>query len=437
MSRTFTTATDDSVIAMIRSARQRLAVIAPGVTTAVALALAERMTDLPNLSLTVILDADPEVYRLGYGDTEALTIIRNASTAALFDLREQPGVRIGVIVSDERTMVYAPVSRNIEAGSTAVERPNAIVLNGTAAEAVAVASGTTPSPDRSLAGAEAITSPAQEIGHKALEPQKVEMMEAELKANPPRPFDLTRRLTVFVSEVQFVELRITNAVLSSRKIRLQPHFLKFEDAGLRQGIESTLRIPVDFSSKLDVSFTSYRGTENLTISEVDLTRERTEIERTFFYDWKGRGKVILRKDKERFKKELDRLLKMTEAYQANLKDQFDSKKEKFCEAMVKEFLLFWKSSPPPSLLRRGQVDELSCKQNIENAAREMFEQALTLGAPEAKDIYKDISIEDLKDEKLMQGLRELMEAAGVDCHTLQKLFQSGDAIAVRGTLLSK
>jgi len=435
MNRTFTTASDDRVIEMIRNARQRLAVIAPGVTTAVARALAERMPDLPDLSLTVILDTDPEVYRMGYGDTDALAIIRNASKAAHFDLREQPGVRIGVIISDERTMIYAPVSRNVEAVSMSAERPNAVVLGAPAAAAVAVASGTTPPPETNAAGAEAEPPPAQEIGHNALEPMKVEMMEADLKANPPRPFDLTRRLTVFVSEVQFVELRLTNAVLSSRKIRLLPHFLKFDDAGLRRDIESTLRIPVDLSSKFEVSFWSYRGRETLKISETDLKRERDAIERTFFYDWKGRGKVILRKDKEQFKRELSRLLKMTEAYQAALKGQFDAKKKEFRETMVKEFLDFWKASPPENLVRRGQVNEVSCKQNIESSADDMFQRALTIGAPEAKDIYKDISIEDLKDEKLMEGLKTLMEDAGVDQKTLKKLFQSGDAVVARGSLL--
>jgi len=61
MTRTFTTATDDSLIALIQGARTRLALIAPALTTPVADALAARMADLPALSLTVILDADAEV----------------------------------------------------------------------------------------------------------------------------------------------------------------------------------------------------------------------------------------------------------------------------------------------------------------------------------------------------------------------------------------
>jgi hypothetical protein len=446
MTRTFTTATDDSVIEMIKTASHRLAVIAPGVTTPVANALAERMSDLPGLSLTIILDADPEVYRMGYGDADALSIIRNASKAAMFDLREQPGVRIGVIISDQRTMVYAPVSRNVEAGSKTAERPNAIVLGGPATNSLAIASGATPPAQSETVGASEQQPQVQEIGQAALTPAKVEEMEASLKANPPRPFDLSRRLTVFVSEVQFVELRMTNAVLSQRKIRLLPHFLKFDDAGLRKEIESTLKVPLDFAMKLDIEFESYRGidipsdgngqskkVERLKVGEDDLRHERRAIERTFLYDWKGRGDIILRKDKDKFESEITRLLSMTSAYQIALKGQFAAEKAKFCQRIVKEFLNFWMTSPPDHLKRRGAVTEEACTHDLERAADGMFEKAVTLGVPDAKKIYKDISIEDLKDEELMASLKKLMEDAGVDGDTLQKLFRSGEAVVAKGS----
>lgn len=432
MTRIFTIATDKGMIEMILSAKRCLAVIAPGVTAPVAKALAGRMTDLPELSLTVILDADSEVYRMGYGDPEALTIIRSASKASMFDLREQPGVRIGVIISDERAMVFAPISRNIEAGSTSDERPNAIVLDGLAAHALAVASGATQPLKFPETGSDGELSPSQEIGQEALEHTKAEKIEADLKANPPRPFDLTRRMTVFVSEVQFVELRLTNAVLSSRKIRLLPHFLKYEDAGLQQYIESTLKIPIDLATKLKVTFESYRGKEENEISETDLKKERDDIERTFFYDWKSRGKVILRKDKEQFEKELKRLLAMTKAYQKELEGQFKAEKKKFRDKMVTEFLSFWIDSPPNKLKRRAQVDKAKCKQDLERAADEMFGKAVTFGEAAYNLIYKDISIEDLKDQKLMASLRKLMEKAGVDSETIQKLFWLGDAVVAQG-----
>ena len=346
MSRTFTTATDDSLIALIAGAQNRLAVIAPGLTTPVARALAARMKELPTLSLTVILDADAEVYRMGYGDAEALEIIRETSINEMFDLREQTGVRIGVVISDDRTMVYAPVSRNVEAGSTTEEKPNAIILHGGATEKLAEATG-------AAAG-------ETEVGVKGMEPARVAEMAADLKTNPPHPFDLTRKLKVFVTEVQFIELRMPNATFSSHKIKLPPSFQKFEDESLRRDIDSSLKIPIDLETELDVSIKSYRGDETLKVNEAAVTRERREIERVFIHNWKGRGKVILRNDKDQVIKEMNRLVEIIKEYHNALKALFDDSKKAFSERLVREFLGVWQKSPPEHLIRRRKTDKQSC-----------------------------------------------------------------------------
>jgi hypothetical protein len=87
--RIFAVASDEALVDLINSARVRLVVIAPALNKLVADALARRLDDLGQLSVTVILDADPEVYRLGFGDEQALDAIRAASGENLFDLREQ------------------------------------------------------------------------------------------------------------------------------------------------------------------------------------------------------------------------------------------------------------------------------------------------------------------------------------------------------------
>lgn len=129
MPSTFTSASDDQIISLVSQAKRRLVVIAPALSAKAAEAIAARMGDLPGLSLSIIIDADPEVYRMGYGEVEALEIIRSAAAKASFRLREQPGVRIGVIVSDDATLIYSPVSQNIEAGSTTDDKPNALLLS--------------------------------------------------------------------------------------------------------------------------------------------------------------------------------------------------------------------------------------------------------------------------------------------------------------------
>jgi len=151
MDRVFRSGDDDTLIGLVKSAKGRLVVIAPALTKSVASAVADRMADLGTLSMTVILDADPEVYRLGYGDVEALDIIRKASIDAQFDLREQQGIRIAIVMSDDQTLIYSPVPRNIEAGSKTDEKPNAVFLTAGKIEAVAEAAGAA-MPTTDLAG---------------------------------------------------------------------------------------------------------------------------------------------------------------------------------------------------------------------------------------------------------------------------------------------
>jgi len=107
--RTFTVASDVSLVELIRRASRRLVVVSPALSDLVAAALADRFRDLGQLTIAVVLDADPEVYRLGYGTTSALEKLRGASEQNHFDLRTQPGVRMGIVISDDVTMLFAPV----------------------------------------------------------------------------------------------------------------------------------------------------------------------------------------------------------------------------------------------------------------------------------------------------------------------------------------
>jgi hypothetical protein len=133
-------------------------------------ALANRLCDLGQLAITVILDADPEVYRLGYGTISALKHLQGASNLNQLDLRTQAGGRIGVVISDDVTMLFAPVPMLIEAGSTTNDKPNAIILTGGATQRIAAAASAEP----------AHISKEQEVGSEALKPALVESLEGDL-----------------------------------------------------------------------------------------------------------------------------------------------------------------------------------------------------------------------------------------------------------------
>jgi hypothetical protein len=66
-------------------------------------------------------------------------------------------------------------------------------------------------------------------------------MQENLKANPPKPFDITRKLNVFSSMVQYVEFSASNYRLTTKQIPLPPELISVDDDTLKKSITSRMR----------------------------------------------------------------------------------------------------------------------------------------------------------------------------------------------------
>ena len=93
---------DDAQAAFVESAKTRLVFAAPGLNRKVARALAERYKSLEPENVDIILDVDPEVVRLGYGDLEALKGLQEAAEKLGSNINRQEGMRIGLTISDSQ-----------------------------------------------------------------------------------------------------------------------------------------------------------------------------------------------------------------------------------------------------------------------------------------------------------------------------------------------
>ncbi len=241
-------ASDDKLVELVSRARRRLVIVCPALRETVTQALAARL-DQGFDGATVILDADPEVYRLGYGIEAAFDLLRAASERNLLDLRVQHGIRIGVVISDDVTMVFFPVPLLIEARSTSVEKPNAIVLSGEPVERLAEAAGAGRTEERHQ----------PEIGAQALAPAAATALKADLKTNPPQPFDISRALRVFNSQVQYVEIQVENYRFSSRQVQLPSELFDIGHDELRDQISTRLRAPVEALGPFDITVETEDG----------------------------------------------------------------------------------------------------------------------------------------------------------------------------------
>ena len=424
--RTFAVASDEALVRLISRARHRLVVVAPALTQSVADALSRRFDDLGRLDVTVILDSDPEVYRLGFGDDTALETVRAASAKNLFDLREQPGVRIGVIIADDTTMVYSPVSKNVEAGSTSVEKPNAIVLSGIATDRIAAAAGSDRSNDKHAA----------EVGNAALPPAKVLTMQADLRANPPKPFDITRKLHVFASRVQYVEFSASNYRLATRQIPLPPELVDVADADLRNRITSRIRAPFDGIGKLDITVEGDGKPETIKVDDDWLRKERKRIEDEYTFPIANFGRVILYSDRDAFDKATKRFQSIVEKYQAALRDTLLTKQSEFEKRIVNEFSGRWAQNPPKHFARWGtEPTPENIQMELQRVAREIFDSAVMFEAPIVKVLYKNVAPENVRDSSFLEKLKRIMVARRVPTAIINSLFELGQAAPETGRFL--
>lgn len=424
--RTFTVATDETLIELIEGARKRLAVIAPALTIAVAEAVTRRFKELGKLHINVTLDSDPEVYRLGFGDQAALAAIRTASEEHHFDLREQPGVRIGVVISDDITMIYAPVSRNIESGSTSPEKPNAVVMKAAATAEIAAAVGADTRAD----------APPPEVGTTALAPAKVLAMQADLKRNPPRPFDIARRLNVFSSKVQFVEFTAANCYLKSRNVRLPEEFVDVADEDLKQRIHARVNVPFESLGKLPILVDEGGRQSVVHVDGGFLQKDRKKIEDTYTYQINNYGRVILYDDRDAFSAAIERFKNIAMKYREALQEALVKRRSEFEQQIVGEFEERWKNNPP-KYFERWRIEPTP--QNIQAALRklagETFEGAIDFEPPQVRVLFKNVSAENVVESSFLDPLKSIMEKRRVPPEIIGSLFEFGRAAPQQGSFL--
>jgi hypothetical protein len=261
--------------------------MAPGIDEPAASALSEAWGRLGGDSVSVILDTDPEVVRLGYGTLEGLEMIQRTAIEMDQAVCHQPGVRICVVLADEISMIFSPTPLLIEAGSSQPERPNGLMLSGVPSKLN----------DELGLGEGGVSN--RKIGLEVVTPQRIEAVKSDIKENPPLKFDITRKERVFNAKLEFVEFELEGCFISRHTITIPPELVGMAkmDPKTRDKLRSSFRL-IEKSDTLDAK----KG-----VSEKSLSDERNRLGKKYLVPIKGYGTVILRSNKEAFEEEVKSL----------------------------------------------------------------------------------------------------------------------------------
>lgn len=385
--RAITVANDQTLADLIRSATRRVVAMAPAFSMAVAEAILDRWRVLD--AVTVIVDVDPEVYRLGYGDFEALDLLEKAAADHGTTLNRHDGIRIGLVIADDVTIVYAPTPQLVEAGPKKSSTPNAIVI-GRPPEAVVCELGQGPKGLRD-----------QTVGLDKAEKSKIADVKDDLDRNPPQRFDIARTTRVFNAYFEFVEFSLKHTALHKAAVSLPKEIAKLTgDTQLDDLMKHSIELVRD----------------DPTISGRSLGWLRARIADGYLITLPGYGTVVLRKLKDGFEKQVKRLCRCVDIFCERVDKRIDKVTDRTRERLVERILPQVKKNPPDRWYKHlgPSPMEHDVREMLDVELRGVFDKKLaSVQRMHVKCLFKGVTYEMLNDPKFIKlarrklpGLRE-------------------------------
>ncbi len=405
MSRTFTNVDDKVLCEIIALARQRLVFVAPGIRPPVAQALTAAMSLVPGTAIHLVLDVDAEVCRLGYGDKDfkGMQFLQAAAAKHNLTVNHHPGIRIGLLIADDTTLIYSPTPELIEAESHLPDKPNAIILQNELppqlAEACAVGS-------RGFA--------TLEIGLDPIDNRAVEAVKQDLQDRPPKEFNVARIERVFSSLLQYVELTIEDYKLTSRSLLLNPELFGVRDAEVVRRLTNryhlfseTDALMVDIPH-IDETAKPDPEKPNEKFGPLSIDRERNRIKKRFVIEAGRYGTLILRRNVPDFERELKVLEAKISEYRTAVQEQIKMRTQEIVDELLTALLERLRAAPPDHwhsrFLEKEPTNE-DIKRLFHEDVQGEVNRVKTDFNPKVFTAYKDVTYQTFSDEKF----RELME----------------------------
>ena len=382
---------------LIRSAQRSVCFAAPGILREPANAMAEVAARIGPELVTVCLDFDEKVMRMGFGEMEAVNALRDAN----IEVRTVHGMRTGFVVVDGEGYIFTPTALYLEADDRPTSAPNAMRLSREqATEALARLSPVAKAIAVALAETEKerdrIRQQAVEVSSAPVTDKKIMEVETRLTDAPPVQFDIARQVRVFNAYLQYVEISLSGAAIQRHRLTIPPGVLNLGDSEELQGRLRTTFEVVEKSSKL-----SSKALED------ELNRIRKDLTRPL---GNGHGRVVLKSVKPLLDERLEQFKKDLEQHREQVREKLHETLDESRKQIVEYYLPRILESPPDAL--RGQIPR--AKPTREDARRWLHRE-LAKVFPKVEALvqnmqvtvrYKDITFETLNHGNFLRSVKD-------------------------------
>lgn len=414
MDHIFTLVNDDVLVNHIGRAHRRLVFVAPGIRPPVAKALARAMDIVPTSAMHLVLDVDAEVCRLGYGDKDfkGMEILLDEAGKRGLTVNHHPGIRIGLLIADDTTLIYSPTPMLIEAGSKHADKPNAIVLQ----------SELPPQLANACAVGEAGLA-TLEVGKDSINPLKVQEVKRDLEERPPKEYNVARVERVFSSMLHCVELRITDYKLASRSLSLDPQLFGVTNAEVVRRLTNRYRLFAETDSLMtEIPFIGEDGKPRedkptIKFGPRSIDEERKRIKNKYIIEAGDFGLIILRRNVANFEKEIAVLKSKIEEYKKALKGEIRRRTEEIVNELLAAMAETLKANPPDNW-RTRYMGKTPTDADIKRLFKEDVESEVkrvnTDFNPRIFYAYKDVTYQTFKDDNFRTLLEDRFGKEAID-----------------------
>ena len=392
----FTSMSDVKMASLIRRAKLRVAVAAPGLRLEAAEALAEAIRRLGADNVAIVTDCDEEVFRLGYGDLDAIEALREAGGL----IRQCSGLRLGVLVCDELAWVYGPTALYVQQEVHSDETPNAVELRAADVERLLLRLSPA-AREQALAGqtTEEAREEAErceiEMGLSVVSESAIRNTHQSLELAPPVPFDVARQVRVFEPYIQYVDISLLGCAIQRHRVEIPK---SIQGIGAAEDIESRLRTTFDLIEK------SSKVSSKLL--EDELAEIRKNFTRAMGKPW---GRVLLRSVRPRFDERIAAFRQRLDEHKKQVRKQLTQDLDDSRKRVVDHYLPFVRQNLPDALT--GQLitqnptdDDISEWLDLE--LRRVFPEPDALLTDMRLEVtFRDVTYETLNEKGFAEALR--------------------------------
>ena len=395
----FCSLSQERIAGLVRSAQDAVCYAAPGIQTDLAQAMVSVSGRLGPEMVTVSIDFDQRVMRMGYGSDEAVKLLIDAGIA----VQSSTGLRTALVVVDNEGYVFTPTALYLEAEPTEGNASNAMRMSGEqvaqalarlspASKAIALAQAKTPEAKQRI---EAL---AVDVVSAPLTAARLAEVTASLKEVPPVRFDLARQVRVFAPYLQYVELSLIGAAIQRHRLAIPPNIQKL---GGSQDLENRLRTTFELIEK---------GSK---LSSKPLKDALNEIRKNFTPSLgKDHGRVVLKAAKPHLVTRLAEFRVKLEAHQKAVASDLQKHLDTSKELIVTYYQPRVMEVRPDALLGQSlngdisEISEISAKAWLSEELDRVFPTAESL-IEEMKldELYKDVTFETLNRDDFLESVK--------------------------------